>query len=155
MELSIKRVIIFTKGMPALTRFYRDVLGLRLKSTNPAGRSSTPADRHRAAQRHFGGGTQTSETRLLFRRGRENAGGPPQTRSQARQNQIEGRSGSLRGNRSRRQSLSDLQPSGHVELSGFAFRTCDHNYVTVEVAEPHLSMPGVRIEVRLLDDLRA
>ncbi|MGB0062753.1 VOC family protein [Candidatus Binatus sp.] len=35
MELSIKRVIIFTKGMPALTRFYRDVLGLRLKSDEP------------------------------------------------------------------------------------------------------------------------
>ena len=32
MDLSIKRIIIFTNGMSAMTQFYRDVLGLRQKS---------------------------------------------------------------------------------------------------------------------------
>jgi catechol 2,3-dioxygenase-like lactoylglutathione lyase family enzyme len=35
MELSLKRIIIFTNAMPAMTRFYRDVLGLRQKSDEP------------------------------------------------------------------------------------------------------------------------
>ncbi len=32
MDLAIKRIIIFTNSMPAMTRFYRDVLGLKQKS---------------------------------------------------------------------------------------------------------------------------
>jgi catechol 2,3-dioxygenase-like lactoylglutathione lyase family enzyme len=32
MDLSIKRIIIFTRAMPAMARFYRDVLGLKQKS---------------------------------------------------------------------------------------------------------------------------
>lgn len=32
MDLSIKRIIIFTNAMPAMTRFYRDVLGLKQKA---------------------------------------------------------------------------------------------------------------------------
>ena len=32
MDLSLKRIIIFTKDMPGMTRFYRAVLGLRQKS---------------------------------------------------------------------------------------------------------------------------
>ncbi|HKN01498.1 MAG TPA: VOC family protein [Candidatus Binataceae bacterium] len=32
MNLSLKRIIIFTNGMSTMTRFYRDVLGLKQKS---------------------------------------------------------------------------------------------------------------------------
>ena len=35
MDLSIKRIIIFTRDMPTLTAFYRDVLGLKEKSNEP------------------------------------------------------------------------------------------------------------------------
>jgi predicted enzyme related to lactoylglutathione lyase len=35
MELAIKRIIIFTRRMPALTLFYRDVLGLKQKKNDP------------------------------------------------------------------------------------------------------------------------
>jgi catechol 2,3-dioxygenase-like lactoylglutathione lyase family enzyme len=34
-DLSIKRIIIFTRDMPTLTRFYREVLGLKEKSNEP------------------------------------------------------------------------------------------------------------------------
>ncbi len=34
MDLSIKRIIIFTNCMPTMTRFYGDVLGLRQKSND-------------------------------------------------------------------------------------------------------------------------
>jgi predicted enzyme related to lactoylglutathione lyase len=35
MDLALKRIILFTPDMPRLTRFYRDVLGLRLKIDEP------------------------------------------------------------------------------------------------------------------------
>jgi len=35
MDLAIKRIIIFTKQMPALSRFYGEVLGLRQKNDEP------------------------------------------------------------------------------------------------------------------------
>ena len=35
MDLSIKRIIIFTNDMPAMIRFYRDVLGLKQKKDEP------------------------------------------------------------------------------------------------------------------------
>jgi catechol 2,3-dioxygenase-like lactoylglutathione lyase family enzyme len=35
MELAIKRVIIFTSAMPRMTKFYRDVLGLKQKTDDP------------------------------------------------------------------------------------------------------------------------
>ena len=38
MGLAIKRVIIFTKRMPAMTAFYRDTLGLSLKTNEPGWR---------------------------------------------------------------------------------------------------------------------
>jgi catechol 2,3-dioxygenase-like lactoylglutathione lyase family enzyme len=35
MELSMRRIVLFTKDMPRMVAFYRDVLGLRLKKDEP------------------------------------------------------------------------------------------------------------------------
>ena len=35
MNLSLRRIILFTKNMPGMVAFYRDVLGLRLRKDEP------------------------------------------------------------------------------------------------------------------------
>ena len=35
MRLSLQRIVLFTKNMPAMVAFYRDVLGLKLRKDEP------------------------------------------------------------------------------------------------------------------------
>lgn len=35
MTLSLRRIVLFTKNMPAMAAFYRDVLGLKLRKDEP------------------------------------------------------------------------------------------------------------------------
>jgi catechol 2,3-dioxygenase-like lactoylglutathione lyase family enzyme len=44
MDLSIKRIIIFTNDMPAMIRFYRDVLGLKQKKDEPGWKEFNAGD---------------------------------------------------------------------------------------------------------------
>ena len=37
MTLSMRRIVLFTKDMPEMVRFYRDVLGLKLRASRSAG----------------------------------------------------------------------------------------------------------------------
>lgn len=44
MDLSIKRIIIFTNAMPAMTRFYCEVLGLKQKKNEPGWKEFNAGD---------------------------------------------------------------------------------------------------------------
>jgi catechol 2,3-dioxygenase-like lactoylglutathione lyase family enzyme len=111
MTLSMRRIVLFTKDMPGMTAFYRDVLGLKVRKDEKGWKEFDANGCVIALQRHLRNWPASAQDRLL---GQGHRGGPPGAGRPRRQDvQADGRwrAGPMRGQGSRRQPLLDLRSS--------------------------------------------
>ena len=112
MQLSMRRIVLFTKDMPGMIAFYRDVLGLPLVKDEPGWKE---LDAKGCVIALHNGSSQVGKRppKIGFWAGDVGGrqGGPGRPRREARQGHVGRRPHALRGQGPRRQPVLDLRPA--------------------------------------------